>query len=222
MEYLPVWVRRRLFQALVWLAVGNQESYGVPKPDHKIMEEHPTISQELLSQVGHGRVEVKPNIERLDGSTVHFADDSSSHYDAVIYATGYDISFPFLPDEIFQVEDNRVRLYRYVVPPDLPGLCFVGLIQPLGAIMPLVEKQSKWIAALLDGEVALPHPEEMHQEIDAALERMNRRYAASPRHTIQVDFWDYIRQMDREMRQGHKRAARSPVPSIHGLATPAS
>jgi len=222
MEYLPVWVRRRLFQALVWLAVGNQESYGVPKPDHKIMEEHPTISQELLSQVGHGRVEVKPNIERLDGSTVHFADDSSSHYDAVIYATGYDISFPFLPDEIFQVEDNRVRLYRYVVPPDLPGLCFVGLIQPLGAIMPLVEKQSKWIAALLDGEVALPHPEEMHQEIDAALERMNRRYAASPRHTIQVDFWDYIRQMDREMRQGHKRAARSPVPSIHELATPAS
>ena len=45
MEYLPVWVRRRLFQALVWLAVGNQASYGVPKPDHKIMEEHPTISQ---------------------------------------------------------------------------------------------------------------------------------------------------------------------------------
>lgn len=217
MEYMPLGVRRALFKALVWLAVGNQETYGLRKPDHDLMEEHPTISQELLSQIGHGRVEVKPNIDRLDGHTVHFEDGSSADYDTIVYATGYDISFPFLPDDVFRVEDNRVRLYRYVVPPQLPGLYFIGLIQPLGAIMPLVEKQSKWVASLLSGHCALPSPGAMEKEIDDALRAMHRRYTASPRHTIQVDFWGYTRQLDQEMKQGRKRARRrdaaQPVPT---------
>jgi cation diffusion facilitator CzcD-associated flavoprotein CzcO len=213
MEHLPVAVRRMLFRLMVWLTVGNQEDYGLPKPDHKLMEEHPTISQELLSQIGHGRVEVRPNVDRLDGREVHFEDGTSGAYDAIIYATGYDIEFPFLQNEVFHVQNNHVRLYRYIVPPELPGLYFHGLIQPLGAIMPLVEKQGKWVAQLLSGEAALPSQGEMQETIDDALEAMQRRYTASPRHTIQVDFWDYVRQVDKEMQQGKKRARSLNVPS---------
>jgi cation diffusion facilitator CzcD-associated flavoprotein CzcO len=216
-ERLPVSVRRILFKTLVWLSVGDQEDYGLPKPDHDLMEEHPTISQELLSQIGHGRVEVKPNVERLDGETVHFDDGTSGDYDRIIYATGYDISFPFLPDDLFHVENNRVRLYRYVVPPQIPGLYFLGLIQPLGAIMPLVEKQSRWVASLLSGECALPDPGAMEEHIEETLSQMQRRYTASPRHTIQVDFWDYMRQMEKEMKQGRRRAARSNT-SKHSIS----
>ena len=217
MEHLPVAVRRMLFRLMVWLTVGDQEDYGLPKPDHKLMEEHPTISQELLSQIGHGRVEVRPNVDRLDGREVHFEDGTSGTYDAIIYATGYDIGFPFLQNKVFHVQNNHVRLYRYVVPPELPGLYFHGLIQPLGAIMPLVEKQGKWVAQLLSGEAALPSPPEMQETIDEALEAMQRRYTASPRHTIQVDFWDYVRQLDREMKEGKKRARSLNVPSRDAL-----
>jgi hypothetical protein len=216
MEYLPVSVRRALFKLLVWMSVGDQERYGLPKPDHDLMEEHPTISQELLSQIGHGRVDVRSNIDRLDGSTVHFEDGVSEDFDAIIYATGYDIAFPFLPDDLFSVENNRVRLYRYVVPPALPGLYFLGLIQPLGAVMPLVEKQSKWVADLLAGQAAVPSVDAMEQEIDAALTAMQNRYTASPRHTIQVDFWNYMHEMEREMRQGAKRAERLNLESAAG------
>ncbi len=212
MEYLPVGLRQKLFQLLRWMTVGNQERYGVPTPDHDLMEEHPTISQELLSAVGHGRVEIKPNIHRLDGDTIHFEDGSHGHYDTVIYATGYDFSFPFLPDSIFRTDNNRVELYQYVVPPRWRRLYFSGLIQPLGAVMPLVERQGKWIASLLDGEVALPDRGTMKRRIREDLEAMNERYTDSPRHTVQVDFWDYVHRLEAERKEGRQRAQEEGLP----------
>ena len=212
MEYLPWWIRREMFRVLVWLTVGNQERYGVPKPDHDLMQEHPTISEELLAQVGHGRVDVKPNVERLRGQTVRFEDGTAEAFDTIIYATGYEIAVPFLPDDVFAVENNEMALYRYVVPPDLPGLYFLGFMQPLGSILPLVERQSKWVAALLEGEVALPTPDEMRSTIKDNLDRMQKRYHDSPRHTIQVDFWDYVHRMKREWKEGRKRARRRNAP----------
>lgn len=213
MEYFPVWVRRLLLRVLVWLSVGNQERYGVPVPNRRMLQEHPTLNQELLPYVGHGRIEIKPNIERLDGTHVCFEDGTREAYDQIIYATGYGITFPFLPDDVFTVENNRVELYRYVVAPTLPGLYFIGLLQPLGAIMPLAERQSKWVAALLDGAVALPNEKAMRRSIEETRAEIERRYHSSPRHTIEVDFWDYIHQMEREMREGRKRARRWGVPS---------
>ena len=46
---------------------------------------------------------------------------------------------------VVRAEDNHIDLYRRVVDPDHPGLYFVGLIQPLGAIMPLAELQAESI-----------------------------------------------------------------------------
>jgi hypothetical protein len=186
--------------------VGNQERYGVPKPEHDLMQEHPTISEELLAQVGHGRVDVRPNVERRDGRRVQFEDGTTAAFDALIHATGYEIQFPFVTDEVLSIEDNRVAFYRYVVPPAWPGLYFLGLIQPLGSVFPLVERQAKWVAALLDGELALPPPEEMRSTIEDTVNRMKKRYHDSPRHTIQVDFWDYVHRMEREWRAGKRRA----------------
>ena len=43
-----------------------------------------------------------------------------------------------------------------MVSPEHPGLYFIGLLQPLGAIMPIAEAQSEWIADVLEGKVGLP------------------------------------------------------------------
>ncbi len=39
--------------------------YGLPEPDHKLAEAHPTVSSDLLPRLGHGDIEVKPNIARF-------------------------------------------------------------------------------------------------------------------------------------------------------------
>jgi thioredoxin reductase len=201
---LPMSVRRLFMGRLLKLTVGEMTDYGLPKPDHKLLEAHPTVSSELLPRIGHGDISIKPNIDRFAGGrTVRFADGSEEEIDLVVYCTGYKIVFPFLDPEVFEAKDNRMPLYRRVAAPDRPGLFFIGFVQPLGPIMPLAEAQSEWVADLLQDRTSLPAVEEMRSEISAHERAMKKRFVASKRHTIEVDFHPYLREIRRE----RKRAA---------------
>jgi dimethylaniline monooxygenase (N-oxide forming) len=87
------------------------------------------------------------------------------------------------------------------VHPGRPGLYFIGLVQPLGAIMPIAELQSEWIADVLEGKVPLPDAPTMRAEIAAEEAAMRRRYVASTRHTIQVDYYPYMRLLREERKR---------------------
>ncbi len=200
---LPLSVQRFFLGRMLKKATGTPMDYGLPEPDHKLASAHPTVSSDLLPRLGHGDIEVKPNIARFPGGrTVEFTDGSSEDIDLIIYCTGYKITFPFFDADLLDAPDNRIPLYRRVVHPELAGLFFVGLVQPLGAIMPLAEAQSEWIADLLEGKAALPSRERMHEVIRREDARMAKRYVASKRHTIQVDFLPYKRTIERERRGG--------------------
>ena len=67
--------------------------------------------------------------------------------------------------------DNHIELFRRVFHPDIPGLYFIGLLQPLGAIMPLAEAQSTWVGDYLLGEYALPEPAEVRRDIGSTRPR---------------------------------------------------
>ncbi len=195
---LPLAVQRYFYARALKTAQGDMGSYGLPAPDHKLLEAHPTISSDLCTRIGHGRVTVKPNIERLDGDHVRFTDGTTEPVDTIVYCTGYKISFPFLPADMISAPDNRIPLYRRVVDPNHPGLYFIGLIQPLGAIMPIAELQSEWVADILEDRAQLPSRAVMRDVIRREDERMAKRYVRSPRHTIQVDFYPYMRTLRRE------------------------
>ncbi len=202
-------VQRALLNLTMLAARGTMTRYGLPKPDHKIASAHPTISDDLLTRLGHGDITVKPNIARLDGDRVHFVDGSSEQIDAIVYCTGYKISFPFLDPSLVSAEDNQISLYHRVVDPDHEGLYFIGLVQPLGAIMPLAEAQSEWVADLLEGKATLPPAAEMRREIGDYSRAMRKRYVASKRHTIQVDFLDHLSELKKERAAGARRRGRS-------------
>lgn len=202
---LPFPVQRFLYRILLYLGVGNQENYGVPRPRHPLLSEHPTMSSELLGAAARGDVIMKPNVERLLDDRVRFVDGSEEAVDSIIYATGYQITFPFFDDDLLSVANNDIGLYRKVIHPEHPNLFFIGLIQPLGAIMPLAEVQAQWIAGLLTGELALPDPASMQREIAKERAALQRRYVESSRHTIQVDFYPYKRQLNAEIRNGRRR-----------------
>jgi thioredoxin reductase len=203
---LPLPVQRLFVSRMLGLATGDMTAYGLPKPDHKLLEAHPTVSAELLSRLGHGDIEVKPNIDRFAGGrSVRFVDGSEEEVDLVVYCTGYKITFPFFDESLISARDNRLALYRHVVSVERPGLYFIGFIQPLGAIMPIAEAQSEWVADLLEGRGTLPSPGEMRAEISSAESKMRKRYVASKRHTIQVDFHPYLRELRKERRRAAQR-----------------
>lgn len=192
---LPTPVARRIMGVLGRLAVGDQRRFGVPRPAHPIWKEHATLSQDLLPAIGHGRIAVKPNIARYEGSEIVFDDGTRTACDAVILATGYRTVFPFLSREIFDPERLPIRLYRRIALEDRPGLLFAGLVQPIGPTIPLVEGQGRWIAALLSGRIALPDRAERAREIDAHVEMQRRTWLDTPRYALEVDYGTIMRQM---------------------------
>jgi dimethylaniline monooxygenase (N-oxide forming) len=210
-EWIPGWVRFGLFRLLLRVTVGSMEAYGLPRPDHRFAQAHPTISGRILDRLAHGAITPKPNIAALEGDRVRFADGSSVHADLVIYCTGYKITFPFLDPDLLAAPGNEVPLYRHVFHPELDGLFFVGLVQPIGAIMPIAERQSELIADHVQGRHVLPGTATMRREIMRERARMRRRYVASKRHTIQVDFDDYMRTLRKERKEGAARAGAAPV-----------
>ena len=203
---MPLPVQRFVLGRMLGMTAGDMTAYGLPQPDHKLLEAHPTVSAELLSRLGHGDIAVKANIDRFAGGrTVRFSDGSEEEIDLVVYCTGYKISFPFFDEAVVSARDNRLPLYRRVASVEHPNLYFIGFIQPLGAIMPLAEAQAEWVADLLGGRGTLPPPVEMRAEIVEAEEKMRKRYIASKRHTIQVDFQPYLREIRRERKQAAQR-----------------
>jgi cation diffusion facilitator CzcD-associated flavoprotein CzcO len=204
----PLSVQRFFIGRMLGITAGDMTAYGLPKPDHKLLEAHPTVSAELLSRLGHGDIQVKPNIDRFAGGrTVRFADGGEEEIDLVVYCTGYKITFPFFDPDFLSARDNRLPLYRRVASVEHPGLYFLGFIQPLGAIMPIAEAQAEWVADLVSGRAALPSASEMHDEIAAYERKMRKRYVASKRHTIQVDFHPYLREIRKERKRAAKQAA---------------
>jgi cation diffusion facilitator CzcD-associated flavoprotein CzcO len=205
MTRMPLGVQSAMMRLTLRLTQGRITDSGLPMPDHRPLHAHPTVSDELLGRLGHGDITVKPNIDRFEGGTVFFEDGSSEDVDVVIFCTGYRITFPFLDSSVIDVTDNQVELYKRVVPVDRPGLYFIGLVQPLGPIMPLSEAQASWVADLIAGQGALPDRSEMARDIALERSAMDRRYVSSKRHTIQVDFDRYLRTIGRERRRSRDR-----------------
>ena len=206
-RYVPRPLFQKIFDISVRLARGRVTQYGLPKPQHKILQSHPTISSDLLNLVGQGKIQIRPNVERLGGNGVHFVDGRQADVDTIIYATGYEVSIPFLDSEILDTCDNQVRLFKHVVHTRTPNLYFIGLIQPWGALMPLAEEQSNWVADLLEGKCGLPSAGAMERDIDRCQQKMNQRYTQSVRHTIQVDFYPYLDELRRQRRRRGNRVS---------------
>lgn len=190
----PLGVQRFLYRTMLYLARGSQKSYGFPTPDQPILSQHPTVSADLLALVKDGQVKVRPDISRCADGEVVFTDGERIKADVIVYATGYRISFPFLDSSIIEPSNNRVELFNRVLPVDTPGLYFVGLIQPVGALPPLAEQQARWVSQLIDGH-SPPAAGAMKAEIVTESFERSRRYQDRQRHTIQVDYWPYLDMM---------------------------
>ncbi len=218
---MPAWMPRKLGlklrQRFVRKFRGDMEFYGLPKPDHEPFEAHPSASEEFLYRAGCGDIAFKPAIIALEGSRVRFADDSTEEVDVIVCATGYHISFPFFSDpELLPDSDNRLPLFKHMMKPGVDNLFYLGLAQPLPTLVNFAEQQSKLVAAYLTGKYLPPSEQEMHTTIEADEQAKRERYYNSPRHTIQIEFEPYVRDMIKEMARGAKRAAATgnalPVP----------
>src|ERR671918_566468 len=189
--HLPVRLQRWLARPLPFIASGRMEDFGLPHPNHKFLEAHPTVSSELLLRLGSGDAVGKPNVEELQGDAVRFEDGSVEEVDAIIWATGYKITFPFFDPEFLSAPENRLPLYKRVFVPGIDDLALIGFAQTVPTLFPFTELQSKLVARYLNGEYALASVTEMEETIRHDQERHFGGVIDRPRHTMQIDWYLY-------------------------------
>ena len=207
---LPMRVTQALFQATARLVVGRYERYGLPTPDHRFLETHPIVNQQLLYHVGHGAITPKPDVERFAGDEVVFTDGSRVQADLVLFATGYLIRFPFLPEGLLP-GGARPQLLRNVLHPERTDLAVIGLIQPDSGQFALVHWQSVLLASFLELDSRDPTAARRYLR-DAARHLDDRSQAGialvdSTRHLIEVEHAAYARDLEAELAELSRRLA---------------
>jgi hypothetical protein len=147
--WFPVWAQRIFLRLFLRIAIGNYSDYGLPEPNHKIFEAHPTINSELLYYMKHGRIEPRPDIARFEGKTVHFADGRSEEFDMVVCATGYYVSFPFLPPGLVPVKGSTAQVYGGCLLAEYKNLYIIGTSQLRYGFGPVVTPGVDLIARMM-------------------------------------------------------------------------
>jgi cation diffusion facilitator CzcD-associated flavoprotein CzcO len=219
--HIPLRLQRLLARPLPYIASGNPEKFGLPKPNHRFLEAHPTVSSELLLRLGSGDAVAKPNVVELQGDRVRFEDDSVEEVDTIVYATGYKITFPFFDPDFLSAPENKLPLYKRIFAPGIDDLALVGFAQTVPTLFPFIELQSKLVARYVDGDYALPPDHEMEETIRRDAERHFGKVADRPRHTMQIDWYVYEHDIRRrEMPAGAERAKSGMAPKLAGRAAP--
>ena len=205
---VPLRLQRRIGALMQRVVSGKPEDFGLPKPNHRFLEAHPTVSSEILLRLGSGDATAKPDVAELLGDRVRFADGSVEEVDVIVYATGYNISFPFFDPAFLSAPDNELPLYKRMFKPGLDDLVFVGLGQAIPTIFPFAELQAKLMGRYFAGEYALPSPAEMERTIRADERRHRKHFSNRPRHTMQLDWYLYEDDLvRREIPAGRERAS---------------
>jgi hypothetical protein len=201
--HLPLPVRRSLNELVLRVVVGRPERYGLPRPDHRLLESHPIVNSRLLPALARGEIRPKPDVVKLDGPEIRFRDGTAERVDLIVLATGYRVTFPFIDSKHLNSPDGRPDFHLHVFHPGYDDLFILGLLQPDSGVWPLMDLQAQAVARCLRAARAGtagfrkfgslkrgPHP-----DLSGGI-----RYVASERHRYEVEHASYARQMRKVIR----------------------
>jgi hypothetical protein len=195
---LPLAVRRALNQLVLSAVVGRPDEYGLPPPDHRLLESHPIVNSQILLALGQGDVVPKPDVVELRGHEVRFGDGTSERIDLIVFATGYRVSFPFLQPRDLNSDEGGPDFYLHVFHPTRDDLFILGMIQPDSGVWPLMDLQARAVASYIRASGA---DGPGLRKVRALKQRPRPdlgggiRYVKSERHRYEVEHWSYARRL---------------------------
>jgi dimethylaniline monooxygenase (N-oxide forming) len=194
-DYMPFRFLQLLAHLLNFVGRGSLRSYGVSKPKVDILIKNPTVSSTFLDHVGHGNVLLKPGIRELQEHSVLFDDGTRHDIDAVIYATGFTVRFPFFSDSLIAYTREKFCNYMHILNLEYPNLYFAGFVNPVGTYPKVFELQARCIAGLVSHELRVPDISDMVNEFRKSEMKMRRRYNEFHEPMITVEYFRYLRQL---------------------------
>ncbi|MGK7931781.1 MAG: flavin-containing monooxygenase [Microcystaceae cyanobacterium] len=147
--WMTQWLQRWLAYGIILLTFGKHESYGLATPNYRIFAKHPTLNNEVPYYIKHGRILPKPAVSHLDKQWVEFVDGSREQFDLIVCATGYHVTYPFLPSYLQRVKGSLVECYGGSFLEDYNGLAFIGWGQARGGVGSVISAYAPLFARLL-------------------------------------------------------------------------
>lgn len=187
---LPMWLKRKVDGMILKWFVGDPQKYGFPKPDYALYESHPVVNSLILFHAGHGDLKVRPDIDHLDGKTVHFADGTQAEYDMILTATGYRLHYPFIEDTLLNWQGDAPHLFLNAMHPDRDDLFVLGMVEASGlgwqGRHEQAEMVARYIKGLREGRTAA---KALQSEKSSGFKRMTggTKYLKLPRMAYYVD-----------------------------------
>lgn len=145
---------------LARVSIGEWKDYpGMPEPQYPRLADGPAVVNDLLLfWVQHGRIKIRPGIDRIDGKTVHFTDGTVGEYDTILWATGFKASLPFLDESLIERRNGiPLRYAGGIVPKGLEKLYYIGLAAPRGPQIPVYGVQAKLALRMVALHEAAPN-----------------------------------------------------------------
>jgi dimethylaniline monooxygenase (N-oxide forming) len=196
--WIPRALRRRVTRFLTWLAHGDITRLGFKRPDTLT---HVTSNATVVTDIAYRRIVVKQGITAVEGKTIRFTDGTAEEFDVLIAATGYLIDLDFIPQQVLRFSDNRLELYMRIVPPEWPGLYFMGFFNTDTALNMVFEHQARWVRELLLENARLPSPEAMRQAIAGRAAWYAGQYKHSIRHSIEEEHVRYLGDLGKTLKE---------------------
>ncbi|MDF1697586.1 MAG: NAD(P)-binding domain-containing protein [Saprospiraceae bacterium] len=197
MAWLPTKIKYFLSEMTVKLLQGSNKSYGLPEPTHSLGGSHPTVNDELLYTLRHGKISPKGDIEKYEGNQVYFQDGTSEEFDVVVACTGYILSHPFFDEDFINYSEGDVPLYLKMFHSEIDNLFFIGMFQPLGCIWPGSELQSKIAARAIKG--LWKRPSNIVELCKREVSHPHLKQIKTARHTITVDYHLFVKQLKKHL-----------------------
>ncbi|XP_061174812.1 flavin-containing monooxygenase 5-like [Saccostrea echinata] len=186
-----------LLRPFLYHGVNNRYShskYGL-SPNTRFNGGAVTISDDLPNRIILGTINVKTDVERFTEDGAIFVDGTKlDNIDVVILGTGYNFSFPFLQEDVVKVENSFPYLYELVWPADLEPLtlAIIGLVQPFGALPPILEMQTRWVTRAFSEKCKLPSAAKRMKEVEAKHAKLKAKGIDSARYSLVIFFIQYI------------------------------
>jgi cation diffusion facilitator CzcD-associated flavoprotein CzcO len=191
---VPLPVRRTLNTLLLKIVAGTPQKFGLLRPDHKLFETHPIVNSQMLYYAGHGDIIPKPDVAELCGDRVRFKDGSAEQIEVIVYATGFNITFPFMDKKYLNWKNDRPNLYLNIFHPEYDNLFVAGLIQPDSGQWGLVDYQTQLIAKFILAQEQNPAKAHRFRRLKAGPPpnlSNGIKYLDSTRHYVEIEHFSY-------------------------------
>ncbi|XP_031638724.1 senecionine N-oxygenase-like [Contarinia nasturtii] len=140
---------------------------------------------------------LQDDVKRFTTNGAEFIDGTHETFSAVIFATGYNFTYPFLSvDTGVQVDENCVSpLYKQIFNIEYPTMVFIGV--PFTACTTRVyDLQARFAMKFITGQKELPSKSEMYSDMQFQLkEHYGKGYRKRYTHYLGKEQKEYFKQL---------------------------